>query len=54
MQSFQGQLKDRELLALMTFIRSLSANADDVTAAKQSAVKELEAAGKPVPPELKK
>ncbi len=43
MTSFQGQITDRELMALNTFIKSLSANPDDVSAAKAASEAEMEA-----------
>lgn len=41
MQSYQGQLSDRELLALITFIKSLSSNPADAEAAKAESDKEM-------------
>ena len=43
MQSYQGQLTDRELLALITYIKTLSANQADIDAAKAEAEAELKA-----------
>jgi len=42
MQSFQGQLTDRELRALITFLKTLSHNPDDVSEAQEESKQELE------------
>lgn len=51
MQSYQGQLTERELRAIITYLRSLSANPTEVDAAKQDSQKEMDekAAATPAP-----
>jgi cytochrome c oxidase subunit 2 len=41
MQSYQGLLTDREILALITYMKSLSSNPDDVKAADADSEKEI-------------
>lgn len=41
MTSFQGLLTEREILALITYIKSLSANPDDVSGAQSDSEKEM-------------
>lgn len=45
MVSYQGRLTDREILAIITFIKSLSNNPADVAAAEADAVREMESRG---------
>lgn len=47
MQSYQGQVTDRELTAIVTYIKSLSARAEDAAAAESESAKELESKSTP-------
>ncbi|MEM8835568.1 MAG: cytochrome c oxidase subunit II [Planctomycetota bacterium] len=43
MQSYQGQLTDREMLGLLVYMKTLSSNPDDVSAAMAESAAEMEA-----------